>query len=428
MDPDRSTLIMPARPGSRRAQAARKLPGRRLAGRYLLGEAIGHGGMSTVHRARDEVLDREVAVKILLAALAEGDPAHVARFEREARAAAALHHPSVVKVYDTGRDQGTHFIVMEYVTGQSLDRLLAAGSPLEPEEATRIAGQVAAALAAAHDAGIVHRDIKPANVMLTDEGAVKVLDFGIARARQDPTLTQPTFAIGTAAYMSPERVLGQTGDGRSDIYSLGCLLYAMLVGRPPFLADSSLSVLHQQVHADPVAPSSMGAKIALPLEALVMRMLAKEPTARPQTAAEVAGRLATPVPAPAAADPRLRDRRRRPLAALALAGLVAVVVALAVSTSGSPSLAAHRSSRRPTGVGHAIVHASPAVTQATAPAPTAPAPAKTPPDHRVPPGHGGVPPGHEPGGPPGHKDKPPKPAKGPDGGKWKPGKGGDGGD
>jgi eukaryotic-like serine/threonine-protein kinase len=429
MDPDRSTLIMPAHRGSRPSQAARsqagnRLAGRKLAGRYLLGQVIGQGGMSTVYRARDEVLDRDVAVKILLPALADGDPAHIARFEREARAAAALHHPAVVKVYDTGLDRGTHFIVMEYVTGRSLDRMLAAGSPLEPEEATRIAGQVAGGLAAAHDAGILHRDVKPANVMLTDEGTAKVLDFGIARIRRDPTVTQPAFAIGTAAYMSPERVLGQVGDERSDIYSLGCLLYAMLAGRPPFVADSSLSVLHQQVHAAPVALSKMGVPIAAPLEALAMRMLAKNPSARPQTAAEVAGRLATPGPGPAATSSRIRRSRRRPLAALALAGLLALVVALAASSSGSPSRVAHRATHRASTVRHKTVHAWPAVAHSTPPTHSQPA-VKPPPNKPVPPGHGGVPPGHEPGGPPAHKDKAPKPPKGPHGGDEH---GGDGGD
>ncbi len=134
--------------------------------------------MSTVHRARDQTLDRDVAVKILLPALAEGDPAHVARFEREARAAAALRHPAVVKIYDTGHDRGTHFIVMEHVAGQSLDRVLADGHTLDPEEATRIAGQVAAALAAAHAAGILHRDVKPANVMLTPAATSRFSTLG----------------------------------------------------------------------------------------------------------------------------------------------------------------------------------------------------------------------------------------------------------
>lgn len=388
--------------------------GRRLAGRYLIGETIGRGGMSTVHRARDEILDRDVAVKILLPALAEGDPSHVARFEREARAVAALRHPAVVKVYDTGRDRETHFIVMEYVSGESLDRMLRDGHPFEPEVATRIAGEVAAGLAAAHGAGVLHRDVKPANVMLTPDGQITVLDFGIARARHDPTLTQPTFAIGTAAYMSPERVLGRTGDERSDIYSLGCLLYAMLAGRPPFVAESTLSVLHQQVHAEPVPPTRLGAKIAPPLEALVMRMLDKEPDARPQTASEIAGRLATPAPALAAAGSSARRGRRRPVAALALVGLLALVIALVASSPGRPSLAARRSPGR-TSPRHAAVQASPAVTHTTPAAPTQPTAPKAPPSKPIPPGHGGVPPGHEPGGPPGHKDKPPKPPKGPKG-------------
>lgn len=420
MDPDRSTLIMSKRPPRRPVARSRK-----LAGRYVIGEVIGRGGMSTVHRARDEILARDVAVKILLPALAEGDPAHVARFEREARAAAALQHPSVVKVYDTGRDRGTHFIVMEYVTGQSLDRRLADGRPLDPEEATRIAGQVAAALAAAHSAGILHRDVKPANVMVTPAGDVKVLDFGIARARQDPTLTQPTFAIGTASYMSPERVLGQTGDERSDIYSLGCLLYAMLAGRPPFVAESTLSILHQQVNEQPRALGQLGVATAPALEALVMRMLAKEPRARPQTASEIAGRLAQPRPIPAAGPSSVGHGRRRPLAAAAVAAALALVLGLVVGSSGGPSLAAHRSIPR-TPVRHHAAQArvSPAATPTVQPASQ---PASKP----IPPGHGGIPPGHEPGGPPGKKDKPPKPVKapkGPRGGNGGDSQGGDGGD
>jgi serine/threonine-protein kinase len=414
MNPDRSTLIMPSRPPRRAVPH-----GRRLAGRYLIGEVIGRGGMSTVHRARDEVLDRDVAVKILLPALAEGDPAHVARFEREARAAAALHHPAVVKIYDTGHDRGTHFIVMEYVAGQSLDRLLADGRPLDPEEASRIAGQVAAALAAAHVAGILHRDVKPANVMVTPEREIKVLDFGIARARHDPTLTQPTFAIGTASYMAPERVLGQPGDERSDIYSLGCLLYAMLAGRPPFVAESTLSVLHQQVHEQPAPLGGVGAPA---LETLVMGMLAKEPGARPQTASEITGRLARPAPIPTVATYRAQRRRRLPVAGLAIGALLVVVLGLVIGNSGGPSLAAHRSTARRLTAHHSV---GARVTRAATPVvhPTAPKPAAKP----IPPGHGGTPPGHRLGGPPGHKDKPPKPPKAKDGAKWQ-GDQGNGGD
>jgi eukaryotic-like serine/threonine-protein kinase len=423
MDPQHSTLIMPNRPRPRGAR-----PPHRLAGRYVLGQAIGHGGMSTVFRARDELLDRDVAVKVLLPALAEGDPAHVARFEREARAAAALRHPAVVKIYDTGRDGETHFIVMECVAGTSLDRRLAAGRPLDPDEATRIADQVAEALAAAHAAGILHRDVKPANVMLTPEGEVKVLDFGIARAREDPTITQPTFAIGTAAYMAPERVLGQAGDERSDIYSLGCLLYAMLAGRPPFVAESTLSILHQQVHDEPVAPTVLGAAIAPPLEALVLRMLAKEPAERPQTASEVAGRLASRAPVPPLLSAPPAPRSRRPVAVLALMAVVALVLALAISSSGREPLVFRppsRASARKAPIHHVTASPAPAVTQ-TAAAPATAGASQPAASHPVPPGHGGVPPGHEPGGPPGHKDKPPKPPKADKGSTAK--KGPDGGD
>ncbi len=217
-------------------------------------EVIGRGGMSTVHRATDTVLGRPVAVKVLLAALAESDPTHIERFKREARAVAALHHPAVVKIYDTGVDEDRHFLVMEYVDGRSLDEVLRDGRPLEPRQAVKIAAQVGEALAAAHRAGILHRDIKPANVMLASDGEVKVLDFGIARPLQEATLTQPASAMGTAAYMAPERIRGRPGDERSDVYALGCVLCAMLTGHPPFMAAENVAVLHQQLHAEPLSP------------------------------------------------------------------------------------------------------------------------------------------------------------------------------
>jgi len=400
--------------------------GRTLAGRYLIGEVVGRGGMSTVYRARDETLHRDVAVKILLPSLAQGDPAHVARFAREARAAAALRHPAVVRIFDTGQDRGTHFIVMEYLAGQSLDRLLADGRALEPDQAAGIASQVADALAAAHAAGILHRDVKPANVMIGPGGGVKVLDFGIARAGQDPTLTLPNFALGTAAYMSPERVTGGAGDERSDIYSLGCLLYAMLTGRPPFVGESTLSVLHQQVHDRPVPPRGMGAQIAAPLEAVVLSMLAKDPAERPQSASEVAGRLSSPGRAgalPATPPPVIYrpDRRRRLLAVLALTAALALALVLATSGgSGTKAPGAHRTARSTITSHRSVTTRHPAartsvVTRSTATAaPAPPVPAKHADKH--------VPPGHAPGGPPGHEGKPPKPAKG------RHGDGGDGGD
>ena len=402
MDPDLSTLIMPTQRVRRPSDG-----GWMLAGRYRIGQVIGRGGMSTVHRATDTVLHREVAVKVLLAALAEQDPVHVTRFEREARAAAALRHPAVVKVYDTGVDGRTHFIVMEHVAGRSLDHALARGRPLEPEEATRIAAQVAGALAAAHAAGILHRDIKPANVMLTHAGEVKVLDFGIARARKDPTLTESAFAIGTAAYMSPERVSGGPGDERSDIYALGCLLYAMLTGRPPFVADDVLAVLHQQVHEAPIAPIRRGAAIDPELDALVLAMLAKDPAGRPQSASEVADRLTGDPPAQAAAGaPIRRYRTGRGRGWLAGAMLAAVVVLVAIlsgtgtgpSRLGARAASGHRSHPRARPV-RAFTTSTRAITPAVASGPPPVAQPSHPGQDHVPPGHGGTPPGQR------HKEK-----------------------
>jgi eukaryotic-like serine/threonine-protein kinase len=265
-----------------------------LAGRFELAGVVGRGGMGTVYRATDLVLGRTVAVKVLAAALLE-DPVQIARFEREARAAASLSHPNVVAVYDTGVDDGARFIVMEFVSGASLAELIGDHGGLDADRALRIAARVADALSAAHAAGLVHRDVKPANVMLTADGGVKVLDFGIARALDATALTQTASVLGTAAYMSPEQALGDPADARSDIYSLGCLLYALLVGRPPFAGEVPLAITHQHVHADPVALRTAEPRLPAALDELVMQMLSKSPAARPQTAAEVRDRLAAMV-------------------------------------------------------------------------------------------------------------------------------------
>jgi serine/threonine-protein kinase len=381
--------------------------------------------MSTVYRATDTVLDRVVAVKVLLRVLAEGDPTHVARFEREARAAGALRHPGVVKIYDTGLDRGVHFIVMEYVAGRGLDEVLRDGDPLDPREATQIAAQVADALTAAHCAGIQHRDIKPANVMIGPGGVVKVLDFGIARAQSEATLTQGVLAIGTAAYMPPERILGRPGDERSDIYALGCLLYAMLTGRPPFVGADSVAVLHQHVHDPPPAPRALGAPIAPPLEALILRMLAKDPADRPAEVSEVAARLrerrpsgplaAAPWSWPTVAHPPTRTAGVRGPWALGLIAAGAVLVALLI-VIGSGSSANHPSGLTRVNTGrehHAPKHHAPSQpaahqTQPVTPAQPPQGPGRTP--AGAPPGHGGVPPGqakkHD--QPPKHDGKPPK--------------------
>ncbi len=222
-----------------------------LAGRYRLEEVIGRGGMSTVYRGTDTSLDRVVAVKVALDPLVEESPIYLARFTQEAKSAASIGHPGVVTVYDAGADGPTRFIVMEFVPGKSLADILKEERPLEPARAADIAAQVADALAAAHAAGIIHRDIKPGNIMVEPNGSVKVLDFGIARAVDGHSLTQTATVLGTSAYMSPEQALGQPVDARSDIYSLGCVLYEMLTGQPPFVADVAAAVMHQHVRVAP---------------------------------------------------------------------------------------------------------------------------------------------------------------------------------
>ena len=331
---------------------------RRLADRYELAGVIGRGGMGTVYRATDLILDRTVAVKVLPAELAEGDASHVERFQREARAAASLAHPGVVAVYDTGEDDATRFIVMECVNGRSLSQVLRDEAPLDPERAVGIAARVADALAAAHAGGIVHRDIKPGNVMVADDGAVKVLDFGLARARDATALTQSATVLGTAGYLSPEQALGKRADERADVYSLGCLLYALLAGRPPFTGDSAAAVLNQHANSRPQRPSAHNRRVPPALDALVLQMLAKSPAARPQSAIEVRERLSDALAQDTAPTKRmngaagwsptastrvlatgaLHNRRRRTAAAAALAAaalLILLIVALA-SGGGAP--------------------------------------------------------------------------------------------
>ena len=267
--------------------------GRRvLAGRYRLDEVIGRGGMSTVYRGTDLSLDRVVAVKVAMDPLLERDPVYASRFKREARAAAGISNSGIVTVFDAGADGPTRYIVMEYVEGRDLAAILRDERPLEPPRAVRIAEQVAGTLAAAHAAGIVHRDIKPGNIMVTPEGQVKVLDFGIARTTDGVNLTQTASVLGTAPYMSPEQAMGQPADARSDIYSLGCVLYEMLTGKPPFSGDLPAAVLHQHVRVAPKPPRALNPNVPPALDALVLQMLAKSPEDRPQTAAEVRDRLA----------------------------------------------------------------------------------------------------------------------------------------
>jgi serine/threonine protein kinase len=208
------------------------LQGRVLVGRYALGAMLGAGGMAQVYRARDRVLRRTVAVKVLSPPY-DQDPELVARFGREARAAAALSHPNIVAIYDSGADGDLHYLVMEHMEGETLAALLRREGPLAPGRAALVAHQVCQALAAAHARGLVHRDVKPGNLLLSSAGLVKVTDFGIAKAMATPTLTGDGTLLGTAAYLSPEQAQGRPVDARSDLYALGCMLHELLTGTPP---------------------------------------------------------------------------------------------------------------------------------------------------------------------------------------------------
>ncbi|MEU8466502.1 Stk1 family PASTA domain-containing Ser/Thr kinase [Streptomyces sp. NPDC029006] len=265
---------------------------RRLGGRYELGQVLGRGGMAEVYLAHDTRLGRTVAVKTLRADLAR-DPSFQARFRREAQSAASLNHPAIVAVYDTGEDYidgvSIPYIVMEYVDGSTLRELLHSGRKLLPERAMEMTIGILQGLEYAHRSGIVHRDIKPANVMLTRNGQVKVMDFGIARAMGDSgmTMTQTAAVIGTAQYLSPEQAKGEQVDARSDLYSTGCLLYELLTVRPPFVGDSPVAVAYQHVREEPQAPSVFDPEITPEMDAIVLKALVKDPNYRYQSADEM---------------------------------------------------------------------------------------------------------------------------------------------
>lgn len=263
-------------------------------GRYRLTHRLGRGGMAEVFAAEDVRLGRTVAVKLLRADLAE-DPISKARFTREAQSVAGLNHHTIVAVYDSGEDvvggQSVPYIVMEIVEGRTIRDLLINAEAPGPEQALIIVSGVLEALAYSHQHGIVHRDIKPANVIITHNGAVKVMDFGIARALHgaSTTMTQTGMVMGTPQYLSPEQALGKAVDHRSDLYATGCMLYELLALRPPFTGETPLSVVYQHVQDIPTPPSEVSDASPPELDGLVMRALAKEPDDRFQTAEEMRG-------------------------------------------------------------------------------------------------------------------------------------------
>ncbi|WP_037884931.1 serine/threonine-protein kinase [Streptomyces sp. NRRL S-646] len=250
-----------------------------LADRYQLEELLGSGAMGEVWRAADQVLGRPVAIKLLKAA----DTADIERFRMEAQTTARLNHPHVVGVYDFGSDHGRLHLVMELVDGWTLARERSQRGTLAAQEAAAIAAQVAQGLSAAHRQGVIHRDIKPANVMLTTDRTVKITDFGIARFTDESagTATGTGKILGTADYLAPERALGRSAQPASDVYSLGCVLYELLTGRPPFTGTTSLAVVQQHVDAAPPPPHRLSAGIPRQLSDYVLRLLAKDPAQRP---------------------------------------------------------------------------------------------------------------------------------------------------
>ena len=349
----------------------------RLADRYELRELLGIGGMSEVHLARDLRLSRDVAVKVLHADLAK-DPSVNARFRREAQKTAGLNHPSIVAVYDTGAAETPTgpllYIVMEYVDGYTLRDLVRTRGAMTMRRVAAVGAAVCEALEFSHRHGIIHRDVKPANILINEAGAVKVVDFGIARALADGenSVTRTGAVMGTAHYLSPEQASGGEVDARSDVYSLGCVLFELATGEPPFTGESAVAIAYQHVREDPGAPSARNGDLSADFDAVVLKAMRKDPGDRYQSAAEMRvdlirlqngdtpyaaapaadftsplpltdahGAAASPDSAPTDAPSPRRGSPSRRVIAIGAATVLAVVLAIAIAvTRGGPSATA----------------------------------------------------------------------------------------
>ncbi len=294
------------------------------AGRYRVERELGRGGMASVYLAHDEELGRSVAVKVLPPHLA-ADDVFRARFVREARLAGRLSHPNIVRVYDAGEAEGRPFIVMEYVPGSSL----AEAGRLEADRVVALGVQACAGLQHAHESGLVHRDVKPANLLVRDDGVLKIVDFGIARAAESTRHTQAGTLLGTAAYLAPEQLAGRDATPASDVYSLGAVLYELLTGRTPYAFSSLAELAAKQVDGSIAPVRDVAPRVPAELEAAVMHALARDPSFRPASAAELAHELAAGSTAPPTV-PLAPPRRRRTLLWLA-AALVLVAAAAAIA-------------------------------------------------------------------------------------------------
>lgn len=351
---------------------------RTLAGRYRLIEQIGRGGMATVYRAVDELLQREVAVKILDLTTPTGDPAAEERFRLEARTTASLQHDNIVTVYDTGFDDEHAFLVMEL--GQTLAQEVKAHGPLEVDDVRAIGAQVAAALAAAHQHGIVHRDIKPGNVARAEDGRIKVLDFGITRLvdeAQDTMnpLTTPETVIGTAHYLSPEQAAGRPADERSDLYALGCVLFTLLAGRAPYHGDSPVVTVMQHATAPVPDVRDFRADVPPAFAAVIAALMAKDPADRPASAAVVASmleagddtELTALLPLTASTAPR------RAQEAGSRSGVLWALLALVLVAGGVGAYAAFSGHEpAPVAAGDSVSPTVDSTSEAASPSPTAP--------------------------------------------------------